>query len=381
MSARFGGILFRHILREIALACLAVAMVLMVLLVTNQLAFVLGRVAEGQVAGALVLELLRLSVTENSSVILPISLLLGITIALGRLYHDSEMAAAQACGMPPATVYAAAGLLTVVTAAVGAWIAFSAGPDGARRQFQIRSEGLRTAVVRGLAPGQFRTLGGGAVLYFREQAADGSLRNVFFERRLPQIAEGESGRVEIVLADSARYTLAADGSLAAVVLQQGQRYEGVPGQGAWRTIRFREQTVPIHLAQAATLRPRPDMQSTQALRQSDDPRYQAEYHWRIATVLITLVLGMLAVPIARLRPRQGRYARVIWGVLLYAVYANLLISGRTLLEKGTLPASLGLWWVHALVALLGLVIIQLPALGDALRRRRAAAISGAHPAS
>jgi len=87
--------------------------------------------------------------------------------------------------------------------------------------------------------------------------------------------------------------------------------------------------------------------------------------------VITLVLGALAIPIARLRPRQGRYARVIWGVLLYAVYANLLISGRTLIEKGTVPAWLGLWWVHALVAILGLGIIKLPVLTDALRRLRA----------
>jgi lipopolysaccharide export system permease protein len=113
------------------------------------------------------------------------------------------------------------------------------------------------------------------------------------------------------------------------------------------------------------------MQSLATLRGSDDPRYQAEYHWRLATVVITLVLGLLAVPIARLRPRQGRYARVIWGVLLYAVYANLLISGRTLIEKGTVPAWLGLWWVHALMLLLGIGIVKLPRVTDALRRLRA----------
>ena len=86
--------------------------------------------------------------------------------------------------------------------------------------------------------------------------------------------------------------------------------------------------------------------------------------------MITLVLGLLAIPLARLRPRQGRYARVIWGVMLYAVYANLLISGRTLIEKGTVPEWLGLWWVHALVAVLGIGVVKLPALTDAMRRWR-----------
>jgi lipopolysaccharide export system permease protein len=370
LSRRIGGILFRHILREVTLAVVSVALVLLVLLVTNQLAFVLGRVADGQVPGSLVLELLRLSVTENSTVILPTSLLLGVTVALGRLYHDSEMAAAQACGLSPSTVYVAAGLVTLAATLLCAWIAFVAGPEGARRSFEIRTESLRTALVRGLAPGQFRSLGGGAVLYFREQDPDGELRSVFFERRLQGGDHNDDARVELVLADSAQYNLAPDGSLASVLLRDGQRYEGVAGGGAWRTMRFREQTVPVLAAEATAAHPRADMQATNVLRTSSDGRYIAEYHWRIATVVITVLLGVLAVPMARLRPRQGRYGRVIWAVLLFAIYISLLLSGRTLLEKGSVPAWLGLWWVHGLVALLGLGIIKLPAFADHLRRRK-----------
>lgn len=370
MRRRLGGVLFRHILREVGIAFAAVALVLMVLLVTNQLAFVLARVADGQLPGGLVFEMLRLSVMENAGVILPISLLLGVTVALGRLYHDSELAAAQACGMGPSTVYAAVGLVTVGVAALAFWIAFIAGPEGARRRVEIRSESLRTAMVRGLVPGQFRALGGGAVLYFREKGEDGALRDVFFQRRTAQ-GDAAEGRMEIVLADSARYTLAADGSLAAVVLYDGRHYEGQPGSGAWRTMRFREQTVPVRAQGAAAAAPRADAQPTTVLRASPDGRYQAEYHWRIATVAITVVLGLLAVPMSRLRPRQGRYARVVWAVLLYALYANLLISGRTFIEKGSVPSWIGLWWVHAVIVLLGLAIVTGPPAIHALRRGRA----------
>jgi lipopolysaccharide export system permease protein len=76
------------------------------------------------------------------------------------------------------------------------------------------------------------------------------------------------------------------------------------------------------------------------------------------------------VPLARLRPRQGRHARVIWAVLLFAVYAGLLSAGRTLLERGETPRYLGLWWVHAAAVLLAAVVLLLPRLGDALARRR-----------
>ena len=351
---RLGGLLFRHILREVLLSCVGVALVLLVLLVTNQLAFMLGRVAAGQVPGGLLFEMVQLAVMQNCSVILPISLLLGITLALGRLYHDSEMAAAQACGMSPLTPLAAAGVVTVLAALAAGYIAFVAGPEGARRSFDIRAEGLRTALVRGLVPGQFRALDDRAVLYFRSVDADGALHEVFFQRRLG----GPEAAVEIIVADTAHYQQAADGSLAAVVLEQGSRYEGVPGKGAWRQMKFRQQTVPIPPPAENISAPRPDMQATEALRDSPDARFRAEYHWRLATVVITVLLGLLAVPLSRLQPRQGRYGRIIHVVLFYAVYVNLLIWGRGLFDKGGVPDWAGLWWVHGLMLAIALLLLR-----------------------
>jgi lipopolysaccharide export system permease protein len=82
------------------------------------------------------------------------------------------------------------------------------------------------------------------------------------------------------------------------------------------------------------------------------------------------VLGLLAVPLARVRPRQGRHARVPLAVLLFALHAGLLTSGRTLLERGETNPMLGLWWTHALVIALGLAILGMPRLDTALSRWR-----------
>jgi lipopolysaccharide export system permease protein len=73
---------------------------------------------------------------------------------------------------------------------------------------------------------------------------------------------------------------------------------------------------------------------------------------------MTVLVGLLAVPLARLRPRQGRYGRVIPVVLFYAVYANLLIWGRAMFDKGAVPEWAGLWWVHAVMLVLGLLYIR-----------------------
>ncbi len=219
------GIFFRHVLRDISLSTLTVLLVLLVVLFAWQVAFVLGRAADGQLPGTLVLQLVMLTLRGNLTVILPFAVVLGITLGLGRLYHDSEITAAHAGGVGAGTLFAAAGVVILAAAAVAAWAAFVDGPGAARGAVRLRTEALRTAVTRGLAPGQFRSLGHGVTLYFRSADADGALRDVFMQRDLPATGERE-GRMQIVLADRARYAVSADNSYYAIDMDRGYSYEG-----------------------------------------------------------------------------------------------------------------------------------------------------------
>jgi lipopolysaccharide export system permease protein len=365
-----GGIFFRHVLRDIAVSTAAVAVVLLVVLLTYQLAFILGRAADGQISSDIVLPLVGLSMRGNLVIILPFAVLLGTTLGLGRLYHDNEITAGQACGVGTRTLYSAAGVVILLAAMLAAWIGFVDGPGAARKLAQMRTEALRTAMSRGLAPGQFRALGSGVTLNFRSMDADGTLREVFVERDLAPAADGRE-RLQVVLAGNARYTLVADSGFYLIELTDGESHEGTPGSGDWRVTRFRRQMLRIPAPEASLPgRPRVDALSVADLIASPDLRFNAELHWRVSWVLITVILGLVAVPLARLRPRQGRHARVVWAVLLFAVYAGLLSAGRTMLERGETPRSLGLWWVHAVAVLLAAGVLLLPKAGDALARQR-----------
>jgi lipopolysaccharide export system permease protein len=74
---------------------------------------------------------------------------------------------------------------------------------------------------------------------------------------------------------------------------------------------------------------------------------------------MALVLMVLAVPLARLQPRQGRFARVAYAVLAYFIYSNLLAAARVWIQKDSPAGQLGLWWVHLLpLALAGWLLWQ-----------------------
>ena len=58
---------------------------------------------------------------------------------------------------------------------------------------------------------------------------------------------------------------------------------------------------------------------------------------------------LLAVPLSHAKPRQGRYGKLVYGIVAYLVYVNLLGLGQAAITGGVLPPALGMWWVHALV--------------------------------
>ncbi len=71
-----------------------------------------------------------------------------------------------------------------------------------------------------------------------------------------------------------------------------------------------------------------------------------------------LLLTLIAVPLSRLKPRQGRYARIGVAVLTYFFYSNLLSAAKVWVEKGILPPAIGVWWVHLIALVLGLYLLQ-----------------------
>jgi lipopolysaccharide export system permease protein len=345
----------RYVGREIAVACAGVTAVLLAILLINQLVAVLRRAAEGQVPTSVVLDLLWLGAAKNITIILPIGLLLGVVIALGRLYHESEMTAAKACGIGDRALYIPVMAIAAVLGALALWLSVFASPQASQRVVEIRAEAERTATVRGIAPGRFRNLGDRTTLYFESSDADGTLRRVFIRQR-----DDRTGRIAVTTADSATYSATADGSTWLVTLRDGLRREGVPGEPQWRTLRFVEQRIPVALSSAPTPRQRVDTLPTSQLAASSEPREQAEFHWRIATPIMVLLLAVLSVPLSRLAPRQGRYGRVPFVLVVYFVYVNLLTAGQTWLERGVLPPAAGLWWAHALALALCLVLLRQP---------------------
>jgi lipopolysaccharide export system permease protein len=122
-------------------------------------------------------------------------------------------------------------------------------------------------------------------------------------------------------------------------------------------MKFAEHGIPYRLPGVEDPELEPRAMQTAGLISSSDPVHVAELHWRIGVPLATLILALIAVPLSRSQPRQGRYGRLAIGLLVFIVYFNLLSAGKAWLEQGIVPGWVGLWWVHGLMLLFALAML------------------------
>ncbi len=339
-------ILERYITREITFTWVGTILVLLLIFSGQQSVRMLNRVVSGQLDGAMLADLIGLTLLSNLGILLPFALYLAILLAIGRLYRDSEMAALGACGVgEPRVARIVGGYALAVTLVSLVWALW--GEPRAEAAFERTWEtASETTGVGGLQPATFNefSMGGGRAVVYAESVDGhtGALTGVFIRAPHPE-AEGE----RVVVAERGRQFTDAASGRRYLLLEEGHQYQGRPGAADYRIIdfqRYRVHLPELEVAESRRLR----AQSTGELLRSGDPEKMAEFHWRLAIPLSTLPLALLAVPLARTSPRQGRYARLFAALLIFILYSNLMGIAREWVDDQVVPPAIGLWWVHAL---------------------------------
>ena len=347
-------ILDRYIFREIAVTWLGVTMILLLILLTNQFARILGDVAKGRLPKDAAFEVIGLSAAQYLTLLVPIGLFLAVMLALGRLYRDSEMPAIMACRIGPSGIYRPLLWLLLPLALGVAWLSIEGSPSAYAKIDLISAEARREADLGSIEPGRFTVFGPDeAVVYGESVTPDGAMHNVFIERRI------DDNRVEVVIARRGEQVESDDPDMRLLVLHEGRRYEGVPGTSEFRVVEFVEHGIPYQLPSLTARDPRPRAMPFADLARSRQLEHIAERQWRFSVPVATILLALLAVPLSRSRPREGRYGRIAIGLLVFIIYFNLLSAAKAWTEEGDVNPQIGIWWVHALILLLTVSLVGL----------------------
>ena len=329
----------RYLLSDFIQTFLATLLVLLVVSVGGVLVDLLGRIADGQVPAGLLLGQLGLQFIVYLPLIVPMALMLGLALSVGRFYRDSEMAVFNAVGVGPRRLLRPVLMLVLPVVGLVAACSMWLGPWADRTAERQIEQANRSVLLAGLEPGRFTPLSGGGIVYVASLSDDGkALGQVFIQR-----PKGE--RFEVVSAQGGRMYL--EGERRRVLrLEDGHQVEGpLQGELDYRLMRFAANEVALPDREVARKQDDPELRGTLSLIGDGDLQAVAELHSRLAPPLLALAFALMAVPLARSAPRQQRYGKVMLAFVAYLFGVNLMIVGSQWLAKGSLPAFAGLWWL------------------------------------
>jgi len=353
-----GLIVFRYLSRELLVTMSAVSAVLLVIIMSGRFIKYLAQAAQGLLDPGVLLLIMGFRLPGFLQLILPLGLFLGILLAYGRLYLESEMTVLSATGMSQRRLLVYSLAPAVLVAALVGWLSLGLAPQGIAEVDRILNQQDSLTEFDTLVPGRFQTLRGGSrVTYTRELSADRSeLGGVFISETNVSRQTGKESGLSVLVAESGRQEVQPDGSRY-LILENGYRYDGNPGQADYRAIQYDTYGVLLPKPEVSMELSEREALPTRELLGSDNIRHRTELQWRFSLPLLVFVVTVLAVPLAKVNPRQGRFLKLLPAILLYMTYLALLIAVRGALDKGRIPMALGLWWVHGLFLAIGLLML------------------------
>lgn len=348
-------IILRYLSREVLVTLSAISAVLLTIIMSGRFIRYLAQAAQGAIDPSVLLWIMLYRLPSFLYLILPLGLFLGILLAYGRMYLDSEMTVLTATGFSLNKLFLYTLLPTSIVAIVVAWLCFSLGPSGIIKVEHILSAQSSMTEFDTLIPGRFQSIRKGSRVTYAESLSENKKRlNNIFISQTEQNDHGEK-KTTVLSAKHAVIEQQTDGSRY-LILENGQRYDGNPGDLNYRVTQYDSYGI---------LLPKPEINgdinevnalSMTQLLTSDAWQNRVELNWRLSIPVLVFIVALLAVPLSKVNPRQGRFYKLIPAIFLYMIYLGLLIAVRGRIDK-THIAIAWLWVIHLIFLAIGLMLL------------------------
>jgi LPS export ABC transporter permease LptG/LPS export ABC transporter permease LptF len=359
----------RYILSEIlgplALGFLVYTFILLLRFLFDSAEMIIRRGLPVSIVG----ELLMLTLPNIVVLTLPMSLLFGILIAVGRLSSDSELIAMRSSGMSLLTLYRPILFMSFLFAVLNTWLMVYALPWGNHSLQQLRLEITTQSISQQVQPRVFYEEWEGKVLYvFETPEGEERWKGVFLAESVPS---GEDN--EITIADWGEVRVEPDGERVVLRLYNAIRHKvnlGSPDR--YEISRHRrldlileeqfttEQKAKISVSKGIrelTLEELQDLERDPTASPEQRNLAEVEIHKKFSIPAACLVFGLFALPLGINNRRGGKASGFALSIFVIVVYYVLLSNGEEAARYGRIPGWAGMWAPNVLMAAVGLFLL------------------------
>lgn len=336
----------RALQRELASSAGATFTVLFSIVVTWTLISILGKAAGGKVASSDVVALIVFQTLNYLPTILTLTSFISVLAVVTRSYRDSEMVVWFASGLSLARWIRPVLFFGLPMVALTATLSLVVTPWAKLKSTEFVQRFEQREDLKKVSPGQFKESSSSNRVFFVEGVSGEStvVQNVFVsmvEKGVNSIVVAKEGVIE-----------SDDSGGSFLVLKNGRRYQGVPGQADFQSMEFERYSMRVAAKTqvlGATLPT--EAKSTPQLLAAPSRYTRAELLNRISSPITCLLLMLLAIPLGFVNPRAGSAANLIIALLIFFTYINLAKLSENSVRQGKADFAMAWWPLHLVVAL------------------------------
>jgi len=325
---------------------------------------VLNDAVVAQVGDEVILPLVGIHVLVAGETLLPTALYIAITGVLLRMHHDSEMVALYGTGFGEKRLLLPVLVFSVMVAIAVGILSLLVRPWAHTMRYDLEEQSIVGFRLRDVEAHRFMILGS-----FLPSADDSENPDLVLNASRVNIDTDEledlflfatyPDRIRLISAGKGRMNGTGEGRYA-ISMESGFAYQLDRHSPATHTYRFDTLDTRMDMPLTASTENRRTLSWTE-LASRTSPKEIAEFQWRLSMPLLTVLVGLLAVPISRTHPRRNdRVQRIFFAILNYALVFALATSGRSLVENRMVPPAIGIWWVWVLIGAWILVLFRRP---------------------
>lgn len=337
--------------RELWRSFIGTLVVLLTVVLTMLLIRILSQATKGAFAPADVSLILSYTVVTQLPVLLALALFISVVTVLSRLWRDSEMVVWQASGARQFSFIKPLLRMAWPVLALVALSTLVARPWAQNQTQVLKYRFEKRSDMARVAPGQFQTSGDGRRVFFIDSHSDGQQtgKNVF-------MVLTDEDQESVVTAREG--LLRVEDGVRQLVLSHGERMQTDLTTGEKSLSRFESASIRVgEVVDPDKLSPDTRAMSTPTLLMLQGAQAGGELVWRFGLVWATFNMVLAGLSLAAGNARRNSSWNLLYAVLLFVVYFNLLSLSQSWVTRGKLHWIEGLLLVHGLLSVGALLVI------------------------
>ncbi len=388
-------ILTRYILKEMVGPTVLGFIFYTSIILMRQLFFLAGLIIRRSLPVTTVFKLLALSLPWIIVLTVPMSLLFGILIAIGRLSSDSEIIAMRALGISTRTIYLPVFLFSFVVFLLNLYLMIQVLPRGNRALTRMTSELMTQSAAKEIKPRIFYDEFENLMIYVDDvDPRVGQWRGVFVVDNRPEENEPTTpaAAVEASRHGNPGSALGQHGGQRIIIARNGNIATVKPTGQTWLNLHLAEthvwdprkpdrydlnrnalqrlllpQKLPGEQTTRSASRTFREMTLWELLRQAKELRHEAdretynlarvEIQKKFAIPFACIVFGIVGLPLGITNRRGGKSSGFSLSIAIIVSYYVLINNGEQMAANGRIPPVVGMWTADVLLLILGIYLL------------------------